>query len=178
VSDSPLVVVLGWEVQTSEKSTCGSGGTADALASGASWSNPVGVRIPPSAPFDSASLSPAPRSWQAIFFRRVECPERALKGRVEGLPRSFPKDIRASARQSMRRLSAVASAKADALISLPVQKRASAGKPHLAPTVKRKLRPANQLSCDAPADWPLADPRINADGHWPSKQMEPGPSAR
>ena len=30
--------------------TCGSGGTADALASGASWSNPVGVRIPPSAP--------------------------------------------------------------------------------------------------------------------------------
>src|SRR3954452_17227777 len=31
-------------------SLCGSGGTADALASGASWSNPVGVRIPPSAP--------------------------------------------------------------------------------------------------------------------------------
>ena len=30
--------------------TCGSGGTADALASGASWSNPVGVQIPPSAP--------------------------------------------------------------------------------------------------------------------------------
>src|SRR5213592_4896052 len=29
---------------------CGSGGTADALASGASWSNPVGVQIPPSAP--------------------------------------------------------------------------------------------------------------------------------
>src|SRR2546425_1160185 len=34
---------------------CGSGGTADALASGASWSNPVGVQIPPSAPLDSAS---------------------------------------------------------------------------------------------------------------------------
>jgi hypothetical protein len=33
--------------RTSER---GSGGTADALASGASWSNPVGVRIPPSAP--------------------------------------------------------------------------------------------------------------------------------
>jgi hypothetical protein len=30
---------------------CGSGGTADALASGASWSNPVGVQIPPSAPY-------------------------------------------------------------------------------------------------------------------------------
>src|SRR4051812_36557175 len=30
--------------------TCGSGGTADALASGASWSNPVGVQIPASAP--------------------------------------------------------------------------------------------------------------------------------
>src|SRR5436853_4165161 len=29
---------------------CGSGGTADALASGASWSNPVGVQIPASAP--------------------------------------------------------------------------------------------------------------------------------
>src|SRR5258708_2445106 len=38
--------------------TCGSGGTADALASGASWSNPVGVRIPPSAPdFRSPSAS-------------------------------------------------------------------------------------------------------------------------
>ena len=31
--------------------TCGSGGTADALASGASWSNPVEVRILSSAPF-------------------------------------------------------------------------------------------------------------------------------
>ena len=29
---------------------CGSGGTADASASGASWSNPVGVQIPASAP--------------------------------------------------------------------------------------------------------------------------------
>src|SRR5436190_24231986 len=32
------------------KSTCGSGGTADALASGASPSNRVGVQIPASAP--------------------------------------------------------------------------------------------------------------------------------
>src|SRR3954463_12163387 len=35
--------------------TRGSGGTADALASGASPSNRVGVQIPASAPFDSAS---------------------------------------------------------------------------------------------------------------------------
>src|SRR4029077_7796844 len=35
----------------------GSGGTADALASGASWSNPVGVQIPPSAPEPKSSLN-------------------------------------------------------------------------------------------------------------------------
>jgi hypothetical protein len=34
---------------------CGSGGTADALASGASPRKGVGVQIPASAPFDSAS---------------------------------------------------------------------------------------------------------------------------
>jgi hypothetical protein len=39
-----------WGFRLSLLTTCGSGGTADALASGASWSNPVGVRIPPSAP--------------------------------------------------------------------------------------------------------------------------------
>src|SRR5437870_12933904 len=39
-----LHVSFGWH------SHCGSGGTADALASGASWSNPVGVQIPASAP--------------------------------------------------------------------------------------------------------------------------------
>ena len=38
-------------------SECGSGGTADALASGASWSNPVGVRIPPSAPAPNSFLN-------------------------------------------------------------------------------------------------------------------------
>ena len=39
-----LHVSFGWQAH------CGSGGTADALASGASWSNPVGVQIPASAP--------------------------------------------------------------------------------------------------------------------------------
>ena len=36
--------------------TCGSGGTADALASGASWGNPVGVQILSSAPTPSVTL--------------------------------------------------------------------------------------------------------------------------
>src|SRR6185436_1984127 len=40
----------------------GSGGTADALASGASWSNPVGVQIPASAP---TQKSPSPRDLAA-----------------------------------------------------------------------------------------------------------------
>src|SRR5437660_12288693 len=47
-------------------STCGSGGTADALASGASWSNPVGVQIPPSAPaFARACTRPRASARQA-----------------------------------------------------------------------------------------------------------------
>src|SRR4029450_8117498 len=40
---------------------CGSGGTADALASGASWSNPVGVQIPASAP----TFNPHATPWAA-----------------------------------------------------------------------------------------------------------------
>src|SRR5438552_12501476 len=40
-----LIVPVSGRILT----TCGSGGTADALASGASWSNPVGVQIPASA---------------------------------------------------------------------------------------------------------------------------------
>ena len=39
-----------WPIGLNRSCERGSGGTADALASGASWSNPVGVRIPPSAP--------------------------------------------------------------------------------------------------------------------------------
>jgi hypothetical protein len=40
----------GRQILSLRKSTCGSGGTADALASGASPSNRVGVQIPASAP--------------------------------------------------------------------------------------------------------------------------------
>src|SRR5207245_109096 len=50
VVDSPVVAVEQRSLLIFRTAACGSGGTADALASGASWSNPVGVRIPPSAP--------------------------------------------------------------------------------------------------------------------------------
>ena len=56
----------------------------------------MGVRVPPSAPFDSPFSSPSAsrkaRSWRAI--PHVECPERAIgrpkagQWRVEGLPTS------------------------------------------------------------------------------------------
>src|SRR5262249_21225823 len=50
------------------ESTCGSGGTADALASGASWSNPVGVQIPASAPFDGLKVVAYNETKTALTF--------------------------------------------------------------------------------------------------------------
>src|SRR6186997_1991075 len=52
-------------------STSGSGGTADALASGASWSNPVGVQIPASAPTSNCLLD---RGFSAASPARVRPP--------------------------------------------------------------------------------------------------------
>jgi hypothetical protein len=58
---------------TAVLTTCGSGGTADALASGASPSNRVGVQIPASAPIDSTNLQPGPdKRWEFRLARLWE----------------------------------------------------------------------------------------------------------
>ena len=81
-----VCVALGW------RATCGSGGTADALASGASWSNPVGVQIPASAPIKSTTYGAPPGSLSGLSAS-------AMSGLLSGLffPRSAVSGIWARA---------------------------------------------------------------------------------